>query len=155
MKALRAARRVGLGLLLVTVVVAAVVASLLAWPQALHPYAARHGRLWLHADQPFDPVAGQALLEEVERRLNGAPPELLEERSARRIVGYGGQVDIEELRRRRLEGYRELDPAASGRYDRYFLLVTHFLEVEGWSVAHLLSSGMSREEAERRSWAAQ
>lgn len=45
---------------------------------------------------------------------------------------------------RALAAYRagapEMDPACSGRYDRFLLLVAHCLEVEGWSVRRLLTA---------------
>jgi hypothetical protein len=59
-------------------------------------------------------------------------------------------VAIEDLARRLREGDRQLDPAASGLYLRYLLLVAFFLEHEGWSVDVLLASGMSQQDAERR-----
>lgn len=46
-------------------------------------------------------------------------------------------------------GARELDPRRSGLYTRYRLLVTLFLEAEGWSMARLLASRMEQAEAER------
>lgn len=65
-------------------------------------------------------------------------------------VAFAGEVDIEELAQGFREGRAELDPAASGLYARYHLLVAHFLEAEGWSVDDLLASALSQEEAERR-----
>lgn len=65
-------------------------------------------------------------------------------------VGFGGDVDIVSLTEQLRSGHRDLDPAASGLYARYRLLVAWMLEREGWTVDELLASGMPQGEAERR-----
>lgn len=65
-------------------------------------------------------------------------------------VGFGGEVDIEALTAQFRAGDRDLDPAASGLYARYRLLVAFMLDREGWTADELLASGMSQDEAERR-----
>ncbi len=63
-------------------------------------------------------------------------------------VGKGGNFDYEQVRVAFLAGARELDPARSGLYLRYHLLVAHFLDKEHWSVDRLLASRLSQTEAE-------
>lgn len=63
-------------------------------------------------------------------------------------IGFGGDVDIDELTRALVEGKPEMSPAKSGLYARYRLLVAHMLEREGWSVDRLLESHLSQEDAE-------
>lgn len=70
------------------------------------------------------------------------------------VIGFGGEVDIEALTAQLRAGHRELDPAASGLYTRYRLLVAFMLEREGWSAKRLIASNMSQQEAERRLLAA-
>jgi hypothetical protein len=65
-------------------------------------------------------------------------------------IGFGGEVDIEALTAQLRAGHRDLDPAASGLYARYRLLVAHMLDREGWTVDALLASGMTQVELERR-----
>lgn len=65
-------------------------------------------------------------------------------------IGFGGEVDIEALTAQLRAGHRDLDPAASGLYARYRLLVAYFLEREGWDVDALLASNLPQDEAERR-----
>lgn len=65
-------------------------------------------------------------------------------------VGFAGDVDIEALTLQLHAGHGDLDPAASGLYARYRLLVAHMLEREGWTVDELLTSAMPQEDAERR-----
>jgi hypothetical protein len=63
-------------------------------------------------------------------------------------IALPGRGDYEALVRAYRAGERDLDPARSGLYTRYRLLVTFFLEREGWSIDRLLASPMSLEEAE-------
>ena len=65
-------------------------------------------------------------------------------------IGFGGDVDIEALTAQLRAGDRDLDPAASGLYARYRLLVAFMLDREGWSADQLLASRMPQGEAERR-----
>ena len=65
-------------------------------------------------------------------------------------IGYGGEVDINDLMRAYRVGDPDLDPKQSGTYSRYRLLVAYFLRHEHWSVDQLLASGLSREDAESR-----
>ena len=65
-------------------------------------------------------------------------------------VAFAGEIDVEELAEGFRMGRAELDPATSGLYARYHLLVAHFLDIEGWNVDDLLASEMSQDEAERR-----
>src|SRR5262245_2030212 len=65
-------------------------------------------------------------------------------------IGFGGDVDIDALTRALIADERDLDPARSGLYARYRLLVAYFLQREGWSADRLLASGLSQDEAERR-----
>lgn len=65
-------------------------------------------------------------------------------------VGFGGDVDVNALAQQFRAGHRDLDPAASGLYARYRMLVAWMLEHEGWTVDELLASGMPQEEAEAR-----
>ncbi|MBX3530428.1 MAG: hypothetical protein KF849_07460 [Rhizobiaceae bacterium] len=64
-------------------------------------------------------------------------------------LGFGGEVDIEALTAALRRGDPDLDPAKSGLYARYRLLVAFMLEREGWSVDRLLQSDMPIAEAER------
>jgi hypothetical protein len=64
-------------------------------------------------------------------------------------VGFGGKVDIDSLARSWRAGDPDLDPAKSGSYSLYRLLVAYLLERQGWSVDRLLSSHMKRAEAEQ------
>jgi hypothetical protein len=54
-------------------------------------------------------------------------------------IAFAGEVDIAELARAMRAGHRDLDPAASGLYGRYHLLVAHLLQVENWSLDDLLA----------------
>jgi hypothetical protein len=65
-------------------------------------------------------------------------------------IGFGGEVDIDALTRALEAGDRDLDPARSGLYARYRLLVAYMLQREGWTAAALLASNLSQAEAERR-----
>lgn len=63
-------------------------------------------------------------------------------------IGFGGKVDVEKLRRALHAGSEELDPAKSGTYARYRLLVAGLLSREGWTMERLLQSPPSQGEAE-------
>jgi len=65
-------------------------------------------------------------------------------------IGFGGAVDIDALTRSLLAGDPDLDPARSGLYARYRLLVAWLIEREGWSIDRLLASRMTQAEAEAR-----
>ncbi len=64
-------------------------------------------------------------------------------------VGTGGDFDYDQMRLAFLAGARDLDPARSGLYLRYHLLVAHYLEKERWSIDRLLASRPSQAEAEQ------
>jgi hypothetical protein len=64
-------------------------------------------------------------------------------------VGFGGEVDVEALRRAWLAGDPALDPKRSGQYALYRMLVAHLVAEEGWSVDRLLASDMKLVDAER------
>jgi hypothetical protein len=74
----------------------------------------------------------------------------MDPRRPRRLIGFGGEVDIEALTRALIAGDPDLDPARSGLYARYRLLVAWLVEREGWSVERLLASNMTQAEAEAR-----
>ncbi len=243
MNLLSASRRFASAIFGITILASATVTSLLALPQVLHTHETNYGRLSLYSDRSFDPAAGQAMLEDVQRRLSSAPPELLETETNWRIVisnsewrgrltfldkygaggvnyhflpeiaflrqadldrnrlignsgmvvggertlsyfaaheiahgmvtqrigalarwrlpvwidegladyvAFGGDVNIEKLTLLLREGHGDLDPATSGLYSRYLLLVAYFLQIENWSVDDLLSSAMAQQEAEHR-----
>jgi hypothetical protein len=65
-------------------------------------------------------------------------------------VGMGGKgpVDVDALYRLYRAKDRRFDPK-SGYYARYRLLVAFFLDRKGWSVAQLMASGMTLDDAER------
>lgn len=63
-------------------------------------------------------------------------------------IGFGGDVDIDELTRALAENRPEMNPAKSGLYARYRLLVAFMLTREGWTVDRLLESHLSEEDAE-------
>ncbi|MCC6983293.1 MAG: hypothetical protein IT535_08485 [Bauldia sp.] len=63
-------------------------------------------------------------------------------------IAFGGEVDVAALGEALLARDRDLDPQESGTYALYRLLVAYFLDYEGWTIDELLSSGLSREEAE-------
>lgn len=65
------------------------------------------------------------------------------------IIGFGGDVDIDELARAFVEDRLEMNYAKSGLYARYRLLVAFMLKREGWSVDQLLKSHLPQEDAER------
>jgi hypothetical protein len=69
-------------------------------------------------------------------------------------IGFGGEVDIDALTRALIAHEPEMNPALTGLYARYRLLVAYFLERERWSVDRLLGSNMPQEEAEQRLLAA-
>ena len=59
-------------------------------------------------------------------------------------------MDIEALTCALVAGERDLDPARSGLYARYRLLVAWMLEREGWSIDRLLAANLTQDEAEAR-----
>lgn len=63
-------------------------------------------------------------------------------------IGFGDYVDIGELTRALIEDKPEMNPAKSGLYARYRLLVAFMLKQEGWSIDRLLTSGLPLGEAE-------
>ncbi len=65
-------------------------------------------------------------------------------------VGRGPAFDYEGTRALLLAGDRTLDPAASGLYLRYVLLVAHLLDREGWPVEALLARPPARVVLEAR-----
>ncbi|MFZ5735215.1 MAG: hypothetical protein ACOY4O_21005 [Pseudomonadota bacterium] len=64
------------------------------------------------------------------------------------IIGFGGDVDIDELTQALIEDKSEMNYAKSGLYARYRLLVAFMLTREGWTVDQLLASGLPQEDAE-------
>jgi hypothetical protein len=63
-------------------------------------------------------------------------------------VGKGRSLNYREARRAFLAGARDLDPARSGLYLRYHLLVAHYLDKEHWTVKRLLETTLSQAIAE-------
>jgi hypothetical protein len=55
-------------------------------------------------------------------------------------VGKGGAFDFEGVRRDFVSGSRATDPAASGLYLRYHLLVAHLLDHRGFTPRRLLEA---------------
>lgn len=54
-------------------------------------------------------------------------------------IAWGGTFDYAQSRKAFLEGQREMDPARSGLYWRFTLLVAHMLDRKHWSVDRLLA----------------
>jgi hypothetical protein len=63
-------------------------------------------------------------------------------------IGFGDDADIEGLVQRLHAGDPALDPARSGHYDRYRLLVRYVIKRNGWTAAELIASFMPESEAE-------
>lgn len=63
-------------------------------------------------------------------------------------VGLAGRIDIDEHARRLRDGDPVMNPARSGHYARYRLLVAALLERKGWTLDRLLQSRMTLAEAE-------
>jgi hypothetical protein len=63
-------------------------------------------------------------------------------------IGFADAADTEGLIRRLQAGDSDLDPARSGHYDRYRLLVRHVMNRKGWTAAELATSFMPQSEAE-------
>jgi hypothetical protein len=63
-------------------------------------------------------------------------------------IGFADDADIEGLVQRLQAGDPELDPARSGHYDRYRLLVRYVMKRKGWTAAELVASFMPQSEAE-------
>jgi hypothetical protein len=63
-------------------------------------------------------------------------------------IGFADAADTEGLIRRLQAGDSDLDPARSGHYDRYRLLVRYVMNRKGWTAAKLASSFMPQSEAE-------
>ena len=61
-------------------------------------------------------------------------------------IGLGDEADIEGLNQRLQAG--DLDPARSGYYDRYRLLVSYVMKRRGWMPGRLIASFMPQSEAE-------
>jgi len=221
-----------------TVLLTAILAAMLAYPQPLFAYHVEHGHLELWSDRPFNPDKGRAVLADIERRVahspftlgdathrifiandewrqrlvflwnygaggvnyyplhnvfiraadvdanrllrvrSTVPPRTLAYYGAHEVghsligarigaianwrlpkwiregmadyIGFGGEVDIDELTRALLADESDLDPARSGLYARYRLLVAYMLRREGWTADRLLASGLSQDEAEWR-----
>lgn len=64
-------------------------------------------------------------------------------------IGFGDDADVEGLIQRLQAGDPDLDPARSGYYDRYRLLVSYVMKRRGWAPAELIASFMPQSEAER------
>jgi hypothetical protein len=220
------------------VLLAAIPAAVLAYPQPLFAYHVQQGHLQLWSDRPFDPDKGRAVLADIERRIahspftlgdathrifiandewrqrlvflwnygaggvnyyplhnvfiraadvdsnrvlrvrGTVPPRTLAYYGAHEVghsligarigaianwrlpkwiregmadyIGFGGEVDIDALTNALIAGESDLDPARSGLYARYRLLVAYMLQREGWTADRLLASGLSQDEAEWR-----
>ncbi len=63
-------------------------------------------------------------------------------------VGKGRRFDYGQARRAFLAQARDLDPARSGLYLRYHLLVAHYLDRQQWTVQDLLTTALSQRVAE-------
>jgi hypothetical protein len=63
-------------------------------------------------------------------------------------IGFGDGADTEGLIRRLQTGDPDLDPARSGHYDRYRLLVRYVMKRKGWTATELIASLMPQSEAE-------
>lgn len=63
-------------------------------------------------------------------------------------IGFGDDADIEALTLRLQAGSPDLDPARSGYYDRYRLLVSYVMKRRGWMPRRLITSFMPQSEAE-------
>ena len=63
-------------------------------------------------------------------------------------IGFGDEADIEALTQRLQAGDPDLDPARSGYYDRYRLLIGYVMKRRGWGLAGLIASFMPLSEAE-------
>jgi hypothetical protein len=63
-------------------------------------------------------------------------------------IGFGDDADIEGLIQRLQAGDPDLDPARSGYYDRYRLLVGYVMKHRGWVPGGLIASFMPQSEAE-------
>ena len=63
-------------------------------------------------------------------------------------IGFGDEADIETLIQRLQAGDPDLDPARSGYYDRYRLLVSYVMKRSDWVPGRLIASFMPQNEAE-------
>ncbi len=63
-------------------------------------------------------------------------------------IGFGDDADIKGLIHRLQTSDPDLDPARSGHYDRYRLLVRYMMKRKGWTAAELVTSFMPQSEAE-------
>ena len=63
-------------------------------------------------------------------------------------IGFGDEAELGRLIPRLQAGDPDLDPALSGHYDRYRLLVRHVMKRKGWSASELVASLMPQSEAE-------
>ena len=63
-------------------------------------------------------------------------------------IGFGDDADVEGLVQRLRAADPDLDPARSGHYDRYRLLVRHVMKLNGWTAAELVASFMPQSDAE-------
>jgi hypothetical protein len=64
-------------------------------------------------------------------------------------IGLAGDIDIPALARKLREGAAELDPARSGRYSRYHLLVAFLVKEKGWSLQDILRANPDQAAIER------
>jgi hypothetical protein len=63
-------------------------------------------------------------------------------------VGKGGVLDFDAARRAFLAGARDMNPAASGLYRRYHLLVAYLLDRNGWTVRQVLETTVPQADVE-------
>jgi len=64
------------------------------------------------------------------------------------LVGKGGEFDYEQAREQLRRNEKELDPARSGLYLRYHLLVAYLLDHKGTSIADLLNRDFDQTQLE-------
>ncbi len=78
-------RRLALTGLSAFVAIGLCILGVLAHPEPLYAYHAEAGRLRLYSDRPFDVGKGRAILADVERRLDTAPPLIRDSNSVYRV----------------------------------------------------------------------
>jgi hypothetical protein len=64
-------------------------------------------------------------------------------------IAFADDADLIGLIERLQSGDPDLDPARSGQYDRYRLLVRYVMKQRSWTAAELIASFMPQGEAER------
>ena len=64
-------------------------------------------------------------------------------------IAFADEADIGGLMARLQSDDPDLDPARSGHYDRYRLLVRYTMKLKGWTAAELMASALPQSEVER------